>query len=90
VLVQTDTHERLMLLTAAPMPPPGAHREQDPVLEPVFNPVLGRIRILVEGGLRSIMVLHNCVKAHHTPSGAYSPSVALHRGEQCHAVMGLC
>jgi hypothetical protein len=67
VLVQTDTHERLMLLTAAPMPPPGAHREQDPVLEPVFNPVLGRIRILVEGGLRSIMVLHNYVSKRITP-----------------------
>jgi hypothetical protein len=38
--------------------------EQDPDLEPVFNPMLGTIWILAESG-----------------SGAYPPSVALHRGE---------
>jgi hypothetical protein len=41
--------------------------EQDPYLEPIFNPVLGRIRILAESGLTSMMVLHDYVLKHVTP-----------------------
>jgi hypothetical protein len=44
------------LSTATPMAP-RVDWEQDPGLEPVFNPVLGRIRILAESGLTSMMVL---------------------------------
>jgi hypothetical protein len=66
VLVRTDAHERLMLSTVAPTAP-RVHWEQDPGLEPVFNHVLGRIRILLEGGLTSVMVLHDCVEAHRAP-----------------------
>jgi hypothetical protein len=33
--------------------------EQDPGLEPAYNPVLGRIRILAEGGLTPMMGLHD-------------------------------
>jgi hypothetical protein len=60
VLVQTDAHEWLMLPTAAPIAP-CIHWEQDTNLEPIFNPVLGRIQILAEGGLTSMMVLHDYV-----------------------------
>jgi hypothetical protein len=49
-----------MLSTAAPTTP-WVHWEQDPGLEPVFNPVLGMIRILAVGGLTSTMVLHDYV-----------------------------
>jgi hypothetical protein len=57
VLVQTDAHERLTLLTTASMVP-RVNWEQDPDLEPIFNPVLGRIQIL-DG------VARLCVEAHH-------------------------
>jgi hypothetical protein len=60
VLVQTDTHERLTLSTATSTTP-HVDWEQDPGLEPVFNPVLGRIRILAESGLTSMLVLHDYV-----------------------------
>jgi hypothetical protein len=83
VMVQIDAHERLTLPTAVPMTPPPPHVdwEQDLSLEPIFNLVLGRIRILTEGGLTSMMVLHDCVEAHRAPSGAYPPDVDLYRGE---------
>jgi hypothetical protein len=58
VLVQTDTHERLVLPTTT-RSAPCADWEQNSKLEPVFNPVLGRIRILAESGLPSMMVLHD-------------------------------
>jgi hypothetical protein len=67
VLVQTGAHKRLMMPTAAPMPPPRINWEQDPDLEPVFNPVLGRIRILAKGGLTSMMVLHDYVSKRIVP-----------------------
>jgi hypothetical protein len=60
VLLQTDDHEQLMLSTAAPMVS-CIDWEQNPTLELVFNPVLGRIQILAEGGLISMMVLHDYV-----------------------------
>jgi hypothetical protein len=60
VLVQTDAHEQLTLSTAAPMAP-RVDWEQDLGLEPVFNPILGRIRILAVSGLTSMMVLHDYV-----------------------------
>jgi hypothetical protein len=60
VLVQTDAHEQLTLPTAAPMAP-RVGWEQDLGLELVFNPILGRIRILAESGLTSMMVLHDYV-----------------------------
>jgi hypothetical protein len=66
VLVQIDAHERLMLSTATPMAP-RIDKEQDPGLEPVFNPVLGRIQILVESGLTSMMVLHDYVSKRIVP-----------------------
>jgi hypothetical protein len=66
VLVQIDTYERLMLPTTAPTAP-RVHWEQDPGLEPIFNPVLGRIRILAEGGLTSMMVLHDYVLKRNVP-----------------------
>jgi hypothetical protein len=83
VLVQIDAHEQLMLPSTMPMAP-CVHWEQDLGLEPVFNPVLGRIRIPTEEGLTSMMVLHDCVEAHHAPLGAYSSDVALQRGEHRH------
>jgi hypothetical protein len=60
VLVQADAHERLTLLTAA-LRGPRVDWEQDLDLEPAYNPVLGRIRILVESGLTPMMVLHDYV-----------------------------
>jgi hypothetical protein len=45
VLVQADAHERLTLPTATPMAP-RVDWEQDPGMEPAYNLVLGRIRIL--------------------------------------------
>jgi hypothetical protein len=66
VLVQIDAHERLMLLTAVPTVP-HVNWEQDPSLDPIFNPVLGRIRILTGGGLTSMMVLHDYVLKRITP-----------------------
>jgi hypothetical protein len=42
VLVQTDTHEQLVLSTITSMVP-RVEWEQNPELEPTFNPVLGRI-----------------------------------------------
>jgi hypothetical protein len=60
VLVQTDAHEWLTLPTAAPTAP-CVDWEQDPGLEPVFNPVLGRIWIMAESGPTSMMVLHDYV-----------------------------
>jgi hypothetical protein len=66
VLVQADAHERLTLPTAALM----ALRvdwEQDPGLEPVYNPVLGRIRILTESGLTSMILLHDYVSKRIAP-----------------------
>jgi hypothetical protein len=47
--------------------PPRINWEQDPGLEPVFNPMLGMIRILAESGLTSMMVLHDYVSKHITP-----------------------
>jgi hypothetical protein len=41
--------------------------EQDPILEPIFIPVLGRIRILAESGLTSMMVLHDYVSKRIAP-----------------------
>jgi hypothetical protein len=38
---------------------PRVEWEQNPELEPTFNPVLGRIRVLVESGLSFMMVLHD-------------------------------
>jgi hypothetical protein len=67
VLVQIDTHERLTLPTATPTTP-SIDWEQDPGLEPIFNPVLGRIRILAESGLTSMMVLHDYVSKCIVPS----------------------
>jgi hypothetical protein len=46
---------------------PCVNWEQDLSLEPVFHPVLGRIRILAEGGLTSMMVLHDYVSKHIAP-----------------------
>jgi hypothetical protein len=57
-LVQADAHEQLKLPTATPMVP-RVDWEKDPNLEPAYNPVLGRIWILAENGLASIMVLHD-------------------------------
>jgi hypothetical protein len=41
--------------------------EQDPGLEPAYNPMLGRIRILAESGLTPMMVLHDFVSKRITP-----------------------
>jgi hypothetical protein len=81
VLVQIDAHERLMLSTAVKMTP-HVDWEQDLSLAPFFNPVLGRIRILDESGLTSMMVLHDYVlKRIAPPLEAYPPGMALHWGE---------
>jgi hypothetical protein len=66
VLVQADTHKRLTLPTAVPVTP-RADWEQDPGLEPAYNTVLGRIRILSESGLTPMMVLHDFVSKCITP-----------------------
>jgi hypothetical protein len=66
VLVQADTHEQLTLPTVTSTAP-RVNWEQDPGLEPVFNPVLGRIRILAESGLTSMMVLHDYASRRITP-----------------------
>jgi hypothetical protein len=60
VLVQADAHEWLTLPTVAPTTP-CVDWEQDPGLEPAYNPVLGRIRILAKSGLTPMMVLHDYV-----------------------------
>jgi hypothetical protein len=64
--VQIDAHERLTMPTAA-LTAPRVDWEQDPSLEPVFNPVLGRIQNLAESGLTSMMVLHDYVLKHIAP-----------------------
>jgi hypothetical protein len=66
VLVQTDAHERLTLPATAPMAP-HIDWEQDPGFEPIFILVLGRIRILAENGLTSMMVLHDYVSKRIAP-----------------------
>jgi hypothetical protein len=58
VLVQADAHEQLTLPTAA-LTTPRVDWEQDLGLEPAYNPVLGRIQILAESELTSMMVLHD-------------------------------
>jgi hypothetical protein len=55
-----------MLLTTAPMTP-HVDWEQDPDLKLVFNPVLGRIQILAEGGLISMMMMYDYVSKRITP-----------------------
>jgi hypothetical protein len=66
VLVQADDHEQLAVLTATPMAP-HVDWEQDPGLEPAYNLVLCRIRILTGSGLRSMMVLHDYLSKRITP-----------------------
>jgi hypothetical protein len=66
VLVQAEAHEQLTLPTAAPMPP-RVDWEQDPGLELAYNPVLGRIQILAESGLKPMMVLHDYVSKRIAP-----------------------
>jgi hypothetical protein len=66
VLVQAEAHEQLTLPTAAPMAP-RVDWEQDPGLEPAYNPVLGRIQILAESGLTPMMVLHDYVSKRIVP-----------------------
>jgi hypothetical protein len=66
VLVQADAHERLTLPTVA-LTAPRADWEQDPGLEPAYNPVLGRIQILAESGHTPMMVLHDYVSKRIMP-----------------------
>jgi hypothetical protein len=66
VLVQADAHDRLMLSTATPTVP-WADWEQDPGLEPAYNPMLGWIRILAESGLTPMMVLHDFMSKRIAP-----------------------
>jgi hypothetical protein len=66
VLVQPDSHKRLTLLTTTSMAP-RIDWEQDPSIEPAYNPVLGKIRILAESGLTPMMVLHDYVWKCITP-----------------------
>jgi hypothetical protein len=78
VLVQADTQGRLTLSTATPMAP-HVNWEQDPSLEPAYNPMLVRIRILAECGLTPMMVPHDYVskrimplKEHTCPAWLYT------------------
>jgi hypothetical protein len=66
VLVQADAHERLTLPIAASTTP-RFDWEQDPGLEPTYNPMLSRIRILFETRLTSMMVLHDYVSKRIAP-----------------------
>jgi hypothetical protein len=66
VLVQADAHEWLMLSIVVPTAP-HTDWEQDPSLEPAYNPVLGRIRIMAESGLTPMMVLHDFVSKRIVP-----------------------
>jgi hypothetical protein len=75
VLVQIDTHEQLTLPTT-----PRVDWEHDPGLLPVFNPMLGRIRILAEGGLTSMMVMHDYVSKRITPLQERTRPVWLYTG----------
>jgi hypothetical protein len=52
--------------------------EQDPYLELIFNPVLGRIRILAESGLISMMVLHDYMLKRITPFQEHTHPAWLH------------
>jgi hypothetical protein len=61
-------------------PPPPPDREHDLLLEPAFNPMLGRIRILAEIGLSSMMVLHDFLSKHITPLHDRSRPVWLYTG----------
>jgi hypothetical protein len=65
-LVQADTHEQLTLPTATPTAP-RVDWEQDPGLEPAYNPMLGKIQILAESGLTLMIVLHDYVSKCITP-----------------------
>jgi hypothetical protein len=62
-----NRHPRTVDATDCYTDAPHVDWEQDLGLESVFNPVLGRIRILAEGGLTSMMVLHDYVSKHIAP-----------------------
>jgi hypothetical protein len=68
-----------VLPTAVPTAP-HVDWEQDPDLEPVFNPVLGRIRILAKGGLTSTMVLHDYVLKRIAPLQEHTRMAWLYTG----------
>jgi hypothetical protein len=63
----TNRHPRAVDAADCCADGPRVHWEEDPGLEPVFNPMLGRIWILAEGGLTSMMVLHDYVSKRIMP-----------------------
>jgi hypothetical protein len=77
--MQASAHERLTLPTAVPMAP-CVDWEQDPGLEPAYNPVLGRIWILAESGLTPMMVLHDFMSKRIMPLWAHTRSAWLYTG----------
>jgi hypothetical protein len=52
----------------------------DPSLEPAYNPVLGRIRILTESRLTPMMVLHDYVSKRITPLQEHTRPAWLYTG----------
>jgi hypothetical protein len=58
VLMQTEAHDRQVLLTTTPMAP-RAVWEQDPNLQLDYDPILARIRFLADKGLTSMMVMYD-------------------------------
>jgi hypothetical protein len=66
VLMQTEAHKRLALPTAASTAP-RADWEQDPNLQPNYDPMLARIRFLADKGLTSMMVMYDFLPKHIAP-----------------------
>jgi hypothetical protein len=56
--MQTEAHDRQVLLTTTPMTP-RAVWEQDPNLQLDYDPILVRIRFLADKGLTSMMVMYD-------------------------------
>jgi hypothetical protein len=79
LLVQADAHEQLKLPTVTSMPP-RVDWEQDPSMKMAYYPVLNRIRILVESGLTSMMVLHDYVSKRFTPLQEHTRLAWLYTG----------
>jgi len=66
VIASIDASERLTLPTDGPTSDRKSWRSK-PSLSPEFNPVLGKIRELAEGGLTSLHVLGDFLKHRIAP-----------------------
>jgi hypothetical protein len=69
-----------LTLPIAALTAPHIDWEQDPGLEPAYNPMLGKIRILAESGLTSMMMLHDYVLKRIAPLQEHTRPTWLYTG----------